>query len=344
MPAPISPISVLTPSAAEARAANAQLPFASRFRHTPKLQERTTDELRGHVTLPVQRTVPGPGGMQHQLVDAPGMTPREVVLATVAQLAGEHVAHHAAAGTRPSIVSIEEIPVGGPHGFVMGAHSPHMGISSRVLDLLEQGIDRLRTQPYDTWDTRDRQKFIGANHVVLHEASHAINHASSGGPNSFSAKELARAEADPAFAQHYLRERQLEEPVTELATSALSSDFLRATYGIDDPGEVSRFQAFRAHVSPSTPEAYSVQPLRLQRMLAPLADATRGIDDLAITFAENVPLSQRSGWLIDNLAARGARQLDPRVRESLIAAVPAAVQGSQQSWDAIQQHTGVRFA
>lgn len=335
---------MVPPKDAIDRAVAAQVPLAPRFRHGAKLQERTPAELRAHVTLPVQRTVPSVGADRQVLVDTAQLTDREVVLAGIAQLAGEHVARNAAPGTRPSIVSIEEIPVGGPHGFVMGGHTPHMGISARVVDLLEQGIERLRTEPYDTWDTRDRQKFIGANHVVLHEASHAINLASAGGPTSANARDLERAQANRAYGEHYVRERALEEPVTELSTSAQMSDFLRDTYGIDDPGEVARFQAYRAHVARTTPEAYSTHALRVQQMLAPLADAERGLKDLAITFAEDVPQSQRSAWLIDNLAQVGGRQLDPQLRAALVAAVPAAVQGSRQHWDAIQQHTGVQFA
>ena len=333
-----------SPSAAIERATSAELPLAPRFRHGPKLQERTEAELRQHADVPVMRTSIDASSGQRQLVDATRMTPREAVLSSVAQLASEHVAHTAAPGTRPSLVSIEEIPRGGPHGFVMGMHNPHMGISSRVVDLLEQGIDRLRTDPYDTWDTRDRQKFIGANHVVLHEASHAINRPSSGGAASVNALDIARVDADPAFRQHYMRERQLEEPVTELATSAMMSDFLRDTYGIDDPAEVARFQAFRAHVARTTPEAYSTHALRLQQMLTPLADATQGVKDLAITLGQDVPVAGRSAWLIDNLAERGARELAPDVRQALVAAVPAAVQGSQQHWDAIQQLTGTSFS
>ena len=155
-------------------------------------------------------------------------------------------------------------------------------LSQRSTVGLLQGIERLRSTPWAQWTEGQRQGFVQANEVILHEAAHVtLNGYSNADVNAWH-------EAD----------RNFEEGLSEVATMTHIGEFMRDEYGVDIGDTTNR-------ISQST-SAYTRFTERIQRMLGMGTDGTR--DALAAAAAyvsDNVRADQR----IPEMARRIGQQL-----------------------------------
>lgn len=134
-----------------------------------------------------------------------------------------------------------------------GSGNGQFHLSPMTTSDLVKGVKHLRKEPLAKWSALDQQRFLAANHVLLHESSHiTLPHY---GPTNINA------------AIGHARTRPLEEGLTELASKGRLPEFIKRQYGqemppgTDDlmhPGSytrwTSRLESLLRHSGRTTPD------------------------------------------------------------------------------------------
>ena len=143
-------------------------------------------------------------------------------------------------------------------------------LSTRSTKGLLEGIDRLRSTPWEGWTESQRQAFVQANETILHEAAHVTL-------NGYTSADV-RAWQDAS--------RDFEEGLSEVATMTHIRDFMRDEFGVDIGDRTDR-------ISQST-SAYTRYSERIERMLGMGTDGSREAIAAAASFvSDKVRADQR---------------------------------------------------
>jgi hypothetical protein len=223
--APSSPAAFIPPAAASAAP------------HLPPLHKRTPEQLRD--------------GM---VVNVGGAGSEDIAVARLIQDGAQFMAR--VAGTTMGLATVEINHKGADKQNALGLATFQgtkgwFALSTRSTQGLMQGIERLRTTPWQQWTEAQRQAFVQANETVLHEAAHVTL-------NGYT----------PADVNAWHRaDRSFEEGLSEVATMTHIAQFMREEFGVEI-GELTD------RISQST-SAYTRFSERIQRMLGMGTDGTR---------------------------------------------------------------------
>lgn len=117
------------------------------------------------------------------------------------------------------------------------------GLSQRSTSGIMDGINRLRTKPFDQWAEGERQAFIQSNETILHEAGHV----------TLPAYDNANINA------WHDASRPFEEGLTEIVTMSRIGDFMKEEFGVTVPDASNRIT--------QSVSAYTRYTERIKRML-----------------------------------------------------------------------------
>lgn len=234
----------------------------------PPLQDRTPEQLRD--------------GM---LVDVRGAGSQDLAVARLIQDGAQYMAR--AAGTTMGLGTVELNYAAADRQGALGLATFQgtrgwFALSTRSTKGLVEGIERLRTTPWDAWRETERQAFVQANETILHEAAHVTL-------DAYGSDDVRR----------WMRaDRDIEEGLSEVATMTHIRDFMRAEFGVDAGDLTDR-------ISQST-SAYTRFSERLERMVAMGTDGSAAqVAAAASRISDGVPADRR----VAEIAAAIGRQL-----------------------------------
>lgn len=143
-------------------------------------------------------------------------------------------------------------------------------LSERSTKGIMEGVNRLRTTPFEQWTESQRQAFVQGNETILHESAHV----------TLPAYDNANVNA------WRTAPRSFEEGLAEVATMTKIGDFMHEEFGVQLPEMSNR-------ISQST-SAYTRYSERIARMLAMGTDgSTEQLKTAASQVGDNVRADQR---------------------------------------------------
>lgn len=155
-------------------------------------------------------------------------------------------------------------------------------LSKRSTTGILEGIQRLRTTPFEKWSESDRAKFVQANETILHEAGHVTLPAYD--------RDNVRAWASAS--------RPFEEGLTEVVTMGAIVPFMKHEFGINVPLLTDRVQ--------QSTSAYTRYSERIKRMLQM---GTDGSDAEVLKAAAQIADNTRADKRFEGIAQRISNNL-----------------------------------
>lgn len=230
----------------------------------PPLQERTPEQLRDGMVV----TVRGAGS-------------EDVAVARLVQDGAQYMAR--IAGTTMGLATVELNHAQADRQGALGLATFRgtkgwFALSTRSTQGLLQGVQRLRTTPWQQWTEAQRQAFVQANETILHEAAHVTLNG------------YTNADVDA----WHRADRSIEEGLSEVATMTNIRGFMREEFGVDIGDLTDR-------ISQST-SAYTRYSERLQRLVGMGTDGSREQLAAAAAFVSD-------GVRADRRAAEIARRM-----------------------------------
>lgn len=280
-----------SPLASSARASSASLPLTVAPEPAgaalPPLQDRTPEQLRDGMVV----TVKGAGS-------------DDIAVARLIQDGAQYMAR--IAGTTMGLATVElnyrRADQQGALGLAtFQGTKGWFALSTRSTQGLLQGVQRLRTTPWQQWSEAQRQAFVQANATILHEAAHVtLNGYTNADVNAW-----------------HRADRSIEEGLSEVATMTNLRGFMREEFGLD-------VGALTDRIAQST-SAYTRYSERLQRLLGMGTDGTR--EQLAAAAAW-VSDGVRADERVTEIARRIGRALGgPDAPAAIVAEIARTIPG-----------------
>lgn len=231
----------------------------------PPLQQRTPDQLK-----------------EGLVVDVRGAGATDLAAARLIQDGAQFIAK--AAGTTMGLAAVDinyrTADQQGALGLAtFSGNKGWFGLSMRSTAGIMEGINRLKSTPFDQWTEQQRQAFVQANETILHEAGHVTL------PAYDSANIGAWRDASRSF----------EEGLTEVVTMTRIGDFMREEFGVELSPLTSR-------ITQST-SAYTRFSERITRMLEMSGDGSAAdLKAAASLVADGVRADQRLATIANRIA------------------------------------------
>ena len=232
----------------------------------PPLQNRTPDQLKDGL-----------------VVDVRGAGADDLAVARLIQDGAQFIAKAAGTTMGLATVDINYRPADQQGALGLATFSGNKGwfaLSQRSTTGIMEGINRLKSTPFEQWTERQRQAFVQANEAILHEAGHVTL------PAYDSANINAWRQASRSF----------EEGLTEVVTMTRIGDFMRDEFGVELSPLTNR-------ITQST-SAYTRYSERITRMLEMSGDgAAADLKTAASLVADGVRADQRLSTIAARIAA-----------------------------------------
>lgn len=241
------------------------VPPAARAAGLPPLHQRTPDQLRDGMVVAVK-----------------GAGSDDLAVARLIQDGAQYMAR--VAGTTMGLANVDinskSIDRAGALGMAtFYGGKGWFGLSQQSTTGLMEGIQRLRTTPWGEWTESQRQSFVQANEVILHEAGHVTL-------DSYTPAAISKWAGAP---------RDFEEGLTEIATMTRIGDFMREEFGVEVGSLTDR-------ISQST-SSYTRYTERIARMLEMGGDGSAAaLREAASLVSDRVPADQRLNVIAQRVA------------------------------------------